>query len=142
MLAEHRVAEVARAVASLANELLLIDVMERRRIERLGAVIGDGGQQHHDLASEIDTKRQDRDMTWTQVADDMGVPVAAIKGLTKLCYGPPIGLAMIAARWLHRSAESFMTEIPPSAFYRWLNRQSSARYAPICAPQERRLADS
>ena len=71
---------------------------------------------HHDLASEVDAKRQDRDMTWKQVADEMGVKVAAIQGVTKLRYGPSIGLAMIAARWIQRSAASFMTETPPSAF--------------------------
>jgi hypothetical protein len=74
---------------------------------------------HHDLASEIDAKRQDRGMTWKQVADEMGVKVAAIQGLGKLRYGPPIGLAMIAARWILRPAARFMTEIPPSAFNRY-----------------------
>ena len=73
---------------------------------------------HHDLASEVDMQRQDRDTTWKQVADEMNVPVAAIRGLTKLRYGPSIGLAMIAARWLQRSAASFLSETPPSAFNR------------------------
>ncbi|MGH9044142.1 MAG: hypothetical protein ACRDVP_04795 [Acidimicrobiales bacterium] len=73
---------------------------------------------HHDLASEINAKRQDEEMTWRQVADEMGVKTAAIQGLGKLRYGPSIGLAMIAARWIQRSATSFMTETSPSAFNR------------------------
>lgn len=71
---------------------------------------------HHDLASEVDVKRQSQEMSWKQVAEEVGVKVAAIQGLGKLRYGPPIGLAMIAARWVQRSAASFMTEMPPSAF--------------------------
>ena len=74
---------------------------------------------HHDLASEVDAQRQERDMTWKQVADELGVKVAAIQGLTKLRYGPSIGLAMISARWIQRSATSFLSETPPSAFNRY-----------------------
>lgn len=73
---------------------------------------------HHDLASEVDAKRQDREMKWSDVAEEIGVAAAAVQGIGKLRYGPPIGLAMIAARWVHRPAASFMTEIPPSAFNR------------------------
>lgn len=40
----------------------------------------------------------------------------AVRGIDKLRYGPPIGLAMIAARWVQRSAASFMSELPPAAF--------------------------
>lgn len=71
---------------------------------------------HHELASEIDAKRQEQGMKWADVADEMGVKVAAVQGIQKLRYGPPIGLAMITARWIQRSAASFMTETPPSAF--------------------------
>ena len=71
---------------------------------------------HHDLASEVDAKRQDRAMTWKQVGDELGVNGTAIQGLTKLRYGPSIGLATIAARWVQRSAASFLSETPPSAF--------------------------
>jgi hypothetical protein len=71
---------------------------------------------HHDLASAIDAERHDRELTWHQVADEMGVAVEGVRGLPKLRYGPPIGLAMIATRWLQRSAASFLTETPPSAF--------------------------
>jgi hypothetical protein len=71
---------------------------------------------HHDLASAVDARRQHRGITWKQVAEDMGVEVAAVQRLTKVKYGPAIGLAMIAARWVQRSATSFMTETPPSAF--------------------------
>jgi DNA-binding XRE family transcriptional regulator len=74
---------------------------------------------HHDLASAVDAQRQERGMTWKQAADEMGVGTAAIQGLTKLRYGPSIGLAMIAARWIQRSAASFLTELPPSAFNRY-----------------------
>lgn len=71
---------------------------------------------HHDLASEIDRKRQDLGLKWAQVAEEVGVKVGAVQGIGKLRYGPTIGLAMIAARWVQRSASSFMTEVPPSAF--------------------------
>ena len=46
----------------------------------------------------------------------MRVPVAAVKGIDGLRYGPPIGVAMIAARWVQRSAASFLTTTPPGAF--------------------------
>ncbi len=74
---------------------------------------------HHDLATEVDAKRRDLDLSWEDVAEAMGLGTggaAAVKGLDKLRYGPPIGLAMIAARWVQRSAASFMSELPPAAF--------------------------
>lgn len=71
---------------------------------------------HHDLAAAIDARRQECDLSWEQVADEMGVGIAAIRGLTRLLYGPPIGQGMIFARWVGRSAASFLTELPPQAF--------------------------
>lgn len=74
---------------------------------------------HHDLATEVDLKRKDLGLSWEEVADAMGVGssgASAVEGIDKLRYGPPIGLAMIAARWVQRSAASFMTELPPAAF--------------------------
>ena len=71
---------------------------------------------HHDLAAAVDRQRVDRSLTWDEAAAEMGVPVAAVKGMTKLRYGPPIGIAMISARWLGRSAVSFLGELPPAAF--------------------------
>jgi hypothetical protein len=74
---------------------------------------------HHDLAAEVDAKRRDLALSWEEVAEAMGLGrggAAAVKGIDKLRYGPPIGLAMITARWVQRSAASFMTELPPAAF--------------------------
>ena len=74
---------------------------------------------HHDLATEVDVKRCDLGLSWEEVAEAMGLGAGAadgIKGIDKLRYGPPIGMAMIAARWVGRSAASFMTELPPAAF--------------------------
>ena len=74
---------------------------------------------HHDLAAEVDAKRLDLDLSWEEVAQAMGLATggaSAVKGIDKLRYGPSIGLATIAARWVQRSAASFMSELPPSAF--------------------------
>ena len=73
---------------------------------------------HHDLAAAVDAQRAARDLSWEEAAGEMGVPVGAVKDMTKLRYGPPIGTAMIAARWLQRPAASFLTERPPAAFNR------------------------
>ena len=74
---------------------------------------------HHDLAAAVDAKRNDLDLSWEETAELMGLgtsAAASVKGIDKLRYGPPIGLAMIAARWVQRSAASFMTELPPALF--------------------------
>jgi hypothetical protein len=68
---------------------------------------------HRDLAESIDVRREERDLSWQQVADEMGVGVAEVRGVKKLRYGPRIGFAMIAARWLGRPAAGFLTESPP-----------------------------
>ena len=74
---------------------------------------------HHHLAAEVDAKRRHLELSWEEVTEAMGLRAggaAAVKGIDKLRYGPPIGLAMIAARWVERSAASFMSELPPAAF--------------------------
>lgn len=74
---------------------------------------------HHELAAEVGARRADLGLSWEEVAEVMGLGsggAAAVKGIDGLRYGPPIGLAMIAARWVQRSAASFMTELPPAAF--------------------------
>lgn len=74
---------------------------------------------HHDLAAAVDAERRDLDLSWEEVAEAMGLGsggAAAVRGIDKLRYGPSIGLAMIAARWVRRSAASFMSELPPAAF--------------------------
>lgn len=74
---------------------------------------------HHDLAAAVDAKRRVLDLSWQEVAESMGLSAdgtTAVKGIDKLRYGPPIGLAMIAARWVERSAASFMSQLPPAAF--------------------------
>lgn len=74
---------------------------------------------HHELAAKVDARRRELDLSWQEVSEDMGLgsqSAAAVRGIDNLRYGPPIGLAMIAARWVHRSAASFMSEIGPAAF--------------------------
>ena len=71
---------------------------------------------HHDLAAAVDRQRVERELSWDEAAAEMRVPVPAIKGMTKLRYGPTIGVAMISARWIGRSAASFLSEVPPAAF--------------------------
>lgn len=74
---------------------------------------------HHDLAAEVGAKRLDLGLSWNGVAEAMGLGTAgaaAVAGIDNLRYGPPIGLAMIAARWVQRSAASFMSELPPAVF--------------------------
>lgn len=71
---------------------------------------------HHDLAAAVEAKRRELGLDWPGAASAMGIAGAAdaVKGIDRLRYGPPIGLAMIAARWVQRSAASFLTETPPA----------------------------
>lgn len=71
---------------------------------------------HHDLAGDLDARREQRGLSWRELGLELGLDAAAVRGVGKLRYGPPIGIAMICARWLDRSAASYMTETPPSAF--------------------------
>lgn len=70
---------------------------------------------HLDLAAEVDSKRQEREMSWKEAAAEMGVgAVTNVRDLGKLRYGTSIGIAMICARWVGRSAASFMTTTSPA----------------------------
>lgn len=68
---------------------------------------------HRDLASELEAGRLDRGLTPAQLAGELGLDKSPVKTMQGLRYGPPIGLAMIVARWLRRPAASFLSEIPP-----------------------------
>jgi hypothetical protein len=63
-----------------------------------------------DLASALDVRRAERELTWAQVAEEFGSSSAEIKALQKTKYGMSIGFSMRAARWLDRTAASFMWE--------------------------------
>lgn len=69
--------------------------------------------QHLDLAAAIETQREERGLSVEAVADEMMLDVGWLRGLDSLKYGPSIGLAMVATRWLQRSAASFLTETHP-----------------------------
>ena len=53
-------------------------------------------------------------MSWKEAAADMGLRVPHVRDLDKLRYGTSIGIAMICARWVGRSAASFMTTTSPA----------------------------
>jgi hypothetical protein len=63
-----------------------------------------------ELAAALDAQRVERDMTWRLVADELGTVPAEIKALQKTKYGMSISFTMRAARWLDRTATSFMWE--------------------------------
>jgi hypothetical protein len=63
-----------------------------------------------ELAAALDAQRDERAMTWKLVADDLGTTPAEIKALQKTKYGMSISFTMRAARWLERTATSFMWE--------------------------------
>ena len=69
---------------------------------------------HRELASELEAGRQERGIRRSELAQELGCAEKAVIALNRLRYGPQIGLAMKVARWLGRSAASFMTEVPPS----------------------------
>ncbi|MEA3055779.1 MAG: hypothetical protein QOD30_1211, partial [Actinomycetota bacterium] len=51
-----------------------------------------------------------REMSWSDVAGELDVQKNDITQLQKARYGTSIQLAMRAARWVERSATSFMWE--------------------------------
>jgi len=63
-----------------------------------------------DFAAALDLQRAERDLTWPQVAAQLGSAANEIAHLHRARYGTTIGLAMRAARWLDRTAASFMWE--------------------------------
>lgn len=69
---------------------------------------------HRQLAYELEAARQERGLRIKELAEELGCPAREASGLGRLRYGPHIGLAMKATRWLGRSAASFLTETPPS----------------------------
>ena len=75
---------------------------------------GDGGWRWYwdmtELVSALETKRLEFDMSWSDVAEQLGTKNDWIKHLRKTRYGTSIGLAMRSARWLGRTAASFMWE--------------------------------
>jgi hypothetical protein len=68
---------------------------------------------HRDLATELAARQQERGLSAKQLAAELGLSNSPLTTLKRLRYGPPIGLAMIVARWLQRSAASFLSEVPP-----------------------------
>jgi hypothetical protein len=63
-----------------------------------------------ELASELDSRRIERELTWSQAAAEFGSTPAEIKALQKTKYGMSIGFCMRAAGWLDRTATSFLWE--------------------------------
>ena len=52
-------------------------------------------------------------LTPRQLAGELQLAQRQITAVQRSRYGAPIGVAMIIARWLGRSAASYMTELPP-----------------------------
>jgi plasmid maintenance system antidote protein VapI len=52
----------------------------------------------------------ERDLSVAEVAAEIGAGAGEVKGLFTTRYGPTINFAMKLARWLDRSAASFMWE--------------------------------
>lgn len=63
-----------------------------------------------ELVSALETKRLEFEMSWSDVAEQLGTENDWINHLRKTRYGTSIGLAMRSARWLDRTAASFMWE--------------------------------
>ena len=63
-----------------------------------------------ELAAALDSQRMERELTWPQVAAEIGSGPNEIKQLQRTRYGTTISFAMRAARWLERPAASFMWE--------------------------------
>jgi hypothetical protein len=63
-----------------------------------------------ELAAALEARRGERGLKWAEVAAELGSTPAEVKSLQKTKYGVSISLAMRAARWLERSAASFMWE--------------------------------
>jgi hypothetical protein len=63
-----------------------------------------------ELAGALDVERVSRELKWPQVAAELGSTPAEIKYVQRAKYGTSISFAMRAARWLERTATSFMWE--------------------------------
>lgn len=70
---------------------------------------------HRELISQLDAKRKSTGMSWNDVAAETG-HTFNIQALRRRRYGTSISEAMVIARWLGRSAASFMSQVPPSAW--------------------------
>jgi len=66
-----------------------------------------------DLGSDLERERIARELTPSQLAGELRLTTREIARVRRSRYGVPIGVAMIIARWLERSAASYMSEIPP-----------------------------
>ena len=63
-----------------------------------------------ELRAQLESRRTEREMTWPEVADEMGCSRDDIKFLYRTRYGTSMTFAMRAARWLDRTAASLMWE--------------------------------
>ena len=63
-----------------------------------------------ELHDALESRRVELDMAWSEVADALGEHINELKHLERSRYGTSMRLAMRAARWLGRSATSFMWE--------------------------------
>jgi hypothetical protein len=63
-----------------------------------------------ELREELDARRVERNLTLAEVAAEIGTGTGQVKGLFTTRYGPTINFAMKLARWLDRTAASFMWE--------------------------------
>jgi hypothetical protein len=66
-----------------------------------------------DLAADLEAQRLERKLTRKALVAELGLARGQITALQQSRYGTEIGVAMIIARWLGRSAASYMTEVPP-----------------------------
>jgi hypothetical protein len=63
-----------------------------------------------ELAAALDSRRIEGDLEWPDVAAALGATTAEIKHLQTTRYGTTMSLAMRVARWVDRTATSFMWE--------------------------------
>jgi hypothetical protein len=60
------------------------------------------------MAELLDAERRSREMTWNQLAQELGSSANQLSGLRRLRYGISIQLAMRITRWLRRPAADFI----------------------------------
>jgi hypothetical protein len=59
------------------------------------------------LYDAIDAQRREREMTWSDLANELHVSISTIKGMTKRQWGIELDGVLGMTRWLGRTPESF-----------------------------------
>lgn len=69
------------------------------------------------LDEAVRAERDRRELSWPEAADELGLPVDAVRGLGRLTYGIPMAMAMRLTRWTGRPAASFLYAAEPHVAY-------------------------